>query len=545
VDPNLPTSGNMVISAIKGLGQAIAEGEGKGDYYVVSRRRPHRIIQCSLAGEQEDPDSFSGKNHTKGGREKSEKRCLSNEMIAQLADLALRIERYFNQPQDIEWAVHKDGLVYILQARPLLISDDPTPVESASSAPDASYPILLEGKGAVACRGVGAGKAYHVFPWDSGADFPQDAVLVARSTSPRLSQLISRASAVVTDIGTPTGHMATIAREFRVPMLVDTGAATRLIPHGEIVTVDANTNKVYRGVITELIQSSHFRMDPLQASPEFCKLRNMLKHVAPLHLVDPQNKVRFRPANCKSYHDIIRFSHEMVAKELIDMHLIGKRYKEASARRLQCEIPIGLILIDVGNGLKRSGRRPVAELDDIKCLPLRLILDSLLSPGVWSTRPVPLSFRDFVSGIGHTTDPTMSVPEYGSRSLAIISDSYLNLGLRFGYHFNMVDCVASEKRSANYIYFRFVGGITEMARRKRRAAFLSNILRHYDFSVDIRGDLVIGRITKISLPMMEERLRMIGRLVGFSRQLDIYLKSEETISYYTREFMSAMGREFE
>lgn len=545
VDPNSPESDNMVISAVWGLGQMIAEGEGKSDYFVVSRKRPHDVVQRSIARKREahTPSASGGVARTIVGEERQAQPCLSNELISQLAELGLRIERYFDQPQDIEWAVENDGTVYVLQARPLLISDDPVPEGPATSPVDASYPVLMRGKGAIACRGVGAGKAYRVFPDDSGTGFPQGAVLVARSTSPRLSQLIVRASAVVTDIGTPTGHMATIAREFRVPMLVDTGMATRLIPDGAEVTVDANKNIVYRGVIPELVRTTRFRVDPLQASPEFCKLRNMLKHVAPLHLVDPRDKIRFRASNCSTYHDIIRFSHEMVAKELIEMHLVGKRYKETSARRLRCEIPIGLILIDVGNGLRTKGRRPVAEVEDINCVPLRLVLEGLLAPGTWSTRPVPLSFRDFMSGIGHTIDPTLSQPEYGSRSLAIVSNTYLNLGLRFGYHFNMVDCVASEQRSANYIYFRFVGGITEMARRKRRALFLSNVLKRYDFTVELRGDLVIGRITKVSLPMMEERLRMVGRLVGFSRQLDIYLKSDESVGYYTREFLKGVEHE--
>jgi pyruvate,water dikinase len=538
VDPNSHGSDNVIISAVWGLGRVVADGEGESDYYVVTRKRPHTAVQKNISRKQE----AYGASGSEGARQgvpgsKQMEACLSDNALSQLTELALQIEGYFDQPQDIEWVLEKDGTIYVLQARPLLILDDSADREQDLPRAKSSHPVLMESKGIIACRGVGAGKAHHIFPSDSGHDFPEGAVLIARSTSPRLSSLLGRASAVVTDIGMPTGHMATIAREFRVPMIVDTGDATRIIPHGAEVTVDANNNVVYRGMVAEITRSTRPYVDPFMGSPEFLKLRKILKEVDPLHLLDPRDTRSFRAGNCKSYHDIIRFSHEMVVKELIDMNFIRKRRKDMASRRLNFPLPIGLILIDLGDGIKTDARGVTVEIEDVRCLPLTNILNGLLMPGMWSTQPVPLSFGDFMAGMGHTTDPTISQSEYAGRSLAIISHSYLDLSLRFGYHFTMVDCVASEKRSSNYIYFRFVGGITEMARRRRRAQFLSNVLGSYDFGISVQGDLVIARIAKISLPMMEERLFMIGRLLGFSRQLDIVMKSEEAVDHYTRQFL--------
>ena len=49
-------------------------------------------------------------------------------MIKALADEALRIEKHYGHPMDIEWAV-KDGRVYILQAMAITtLSDKNTPV---------------------------------------------------------------------------------------------------------------------------------------------------------------------------------------------------------------------------------------------------------------------------------------------------------------------------------------------------------------------------------------------------------------------------------
>ena len=46
----------------------------------------------------------------------------------------------------------------------------------------------------------------------------------------------------------------------------------------------------------------------------------------------------------------------------------------------------------------------------------------------------------------------------------------------------------------NHIYFRFVGGVTDLTRRSRRARLLANILSQYHFKVDIKGDLVVARV---------------------------------------------------
>jgi pyruvate,water dikinase len=71
--------------------------------------------------------------------------------------------------------------------------------------------------------------------------------------------------------------------------------------------------------------------------------------------------------------------------------------------------------------------------------------------------------------------------------------------------------------------------VTGLDRRSRRAALLRRILEKHDFVVEGKGDLVIARIKKISVEAMIERLEMIGRLVGFTRQLDIFLRDDSLV----------------
>jgi pyruvate,water dikinase len=122
-------------------------------------------------------------------------------------------------------------------------------------------------------------------------------------------------------------------------------------------------------------------------------------------------------------------------------------------------------------------------------------------------------------------------------NLAVVSENYLNLHLLLGYHFNMVDCHLSDIPSANYIYFRFTGGVTDITRRSRRARVIAAILEEFEFGVDVKGDLVIGRFRNTGREPMQERLEMLGRLIGFTRQLDVAMRDDETVHEHVREFI--------
>ena len=135
--------------------------------------------------------------------------------------------------------------------------------------------------------------------------------------------------------------------------------------------------------------------------------------------------------------------------------------------------------------------------------------------------------------------PAGSRPE---QNLAIISDEYLHLSLKLGYHFNVVDASLTARPEDNYIYFRFAGGVTELTRRSRRAAVLRNILEHHGFVVEGGGDLVIARLRSLPEEAMLRLMGMVGRLIGFTRQLDIYLKEDGHVEEYVERFLESGWR---
>lgn len=69
-------------------------------------------------------------------------------------------------------------------------------------------------------------------------------VLVCPITSPTWSVLFPSVGALVTDSGGILNHPAIIAREYRIPAVVATGNATRLLTDGQRVTVDGSAGTV-------------------------------------------------------------------------------------------------------------------------------------------------------------------------------------------------------------------------------------------------------------------------------------------------------------
>ena len=69
---------------------------------------------------------------------------------------------------------------------------------------------------------------------------------------------------------------------------------------------------------------------------------------------------------------------------------------------------------------------------------------------------------------------------------------------------------------------------------------LMSILEKDGFKVEINGDLVIARITDLTKDEISRHLFLVGRLIGFARQLDVLLKNDGDIDYYIEKFTIQM-----
>ena len=126
---------------------------------------------------------------------------------------------------------------------------------------------------------------------------------------------------------------------------------------------------------------------------------------------------------------------------------------------------------------------------------------------------------------------------FGERTYAIISDKYLNFSSRVGYHYGILDAYCGQSINKNYITFSFKGGAADDARRNRRARMIAFILMALDFSVEVIADRVDARLKKYESSMIEEKLDVIGRLLQFTRQMDMLMHSEISVETIAKKFL--------
>ena len=529
LDPRAPDRDVMLINATWGLGAPVVSGKARADLYTMDREEPYPLKSLDIVRKPEKlvPKKGGGTDIRTVHQELQTKTCLTDEQMKQIAEAGLKIERYFKKPQDIEWAIdHEDNLV-ILQARSLNIKDQVANLVCDISSVLDDFSIIFRDKGSIAQEGISTGKVFLVKTEEDLDRFPSDAVLVTAYTSPRLGKVIKKASAIITDVGSPTGHMATIAREFRVPTIVNTGVATQLLRPDQIITVDARENVVYEGAVKALCYYE-FVDEIFETTYEYRLLQRVLKKIAPLNLLDPSEK-NFAPSGCKTFHDITRYVHEKAVEELIGLEYDRTSDTTGAGRKLKFDIPLDLILIDIGGGIRESANISDIKPQEVISVPMKAFLDGLSVPGGWDREPMSVDFGSFMSSLTRTFSSSMATPKYIGQNLAVLSKEYVNINLRLGYHFNMIAAHITENLNDNYAYFRFLGGVTDISRRSRRAKMLAEILAKSDFRVDIRGDLVIARIKKLDLEMMERKMKILGLLVAFTRQLDVKMNHEQEV----------------
>jgi pyruvate, water dikinase len=138
-----PVSGDpsmVAVNASWGLGLAAVGGEVTPDDYLVSKVT-REVVRAKVNDKQHEyvPDP-NGRGAILRDVEDDRRttRCLDENALAALVDVAKRVERHFGSRQDIEWAIARgttapEGL-YLLQSRPVTGVEGPKPTPAPSSA---------------------------------------------------------------------------------------------------------------------------------------------------------------------------------------------------------------------------------------------------------------------------------------------------------------------------------------------------------------------------------------------------------------------------
>ncbi len=532
----------VMINAVWGLGVGAVNGSVAADYYEIDKNKQistiakvaHKPIQWAL-------DEQRVLVECPVAKEFQDQACLTAQQMELLVEHGLVLEEHYGVPLDIEWALDCAGHLVVLQARSLnvdlkLIRKDDVDKQNNqgilnSGHPD--HPVLLQG-GITASRGKASGFAYVLTSDHNLLNIPEGSVLIAPQTSPRYVAVLGRVQAIVTDVGSVTGHMASVAREFSIPTLVGTGNATTLIAHGEEVTVDATNGLIFHGRVESILERKK-QINPMKGSPAYKTVHAALKKIAVLNLSDPKNQ-NFSPEGCETMHDIIRFAHEMAMQE---MFRIGNDIKvnERFAVNIKVPLPMNIYAVDLGGGLQVPSTTPAARMEQVTSVPFLALLRGMTHPGVKWLGPERIDWKGFASILTESllVDPT-TADRMGWPGYAIVSGEYLNFNSRLGYHFAVVDAYCGPQVNDNYVIFSFKGGAADIGRRSRRALLIARILKQLGFKTETNGDMVRGEIKKYNSPHMEKNLDMLGRLLGAVRLLDMVLSDAGHIDWYVEEF---------
>ncbi|MFH0810104.1 MAG: PEP/pyruvate-binding domain-containing protein [Pseudomonadota bacterium] len=538
MDPSGDSSEDtMVIHAVRGLGLPAVDGTASPEFHRLDRNT--LALRDTRPGAQDtkltlNPDG-EGVVNLPIGPEEAALPYISEAQARDIARLALDLEKHYHEPQDVEWAIDRSGILFLLQTRPQRM---PSWRQRVTAGPDqdlSGFKLLLP-QAEVASRGIASGPVCHVRE-DDLESVPKGAVMVVQNTSPALVAALGRAAAIVADRGGSTGHLAIIAREFGVPALVNARTATTAIPEGVVVTVDALRGRVFEGRVEPLLGLA--LRPPSQGVPRLSQvyrtLEDVMRHIAPLHLTNPSHR-SFRAVNCTTVHDITRFAHESAINA---MFALTDAWSEESGavKRLKVGVPLDLCLIDLGGGLVPDTGQWVRP-EQVISSPLRALLAGMTTPGVRWAGHINIDLKGLISVFANTVfDPAKGEGPLGGRSYAIVTANYVNFSSRLGYHFTVVDAYCSSERNDNYVTLRFKGGAADLERRTRRAAFIGRVLQSLGFWVSHKLDLVNARVKKLDSGEIEEKLNMVGRLLGCARQLDVTMVSDATVDHYVNEFL--------
>jgi len=539
LNPNDPQRQVVMISAVRGLGVGAVGGAVHSSMFITNKAEPIEIIDEEIAPQETMvvPAPESNVYEVDVPAHLAEQACLDHDQVRRLARVGLMLEDHYGRPVDVEWSLSERGELALLQVRPLRIILKALPPIDYERQVD-GHAVLLRG-GVTASPGVASGRVVVLHNEDEVTKVAKGDVIVAPSSLPEYAVALEHAGAVVTEIGGAASHLAAVARETGAPALFGAPEATRLLVEGQIVTVDADRQTVFEGRVENLLRLHKRRMLALGETPAFQTLDQTLSVVTPLHLTDPR-AANFTPEHCRSLHDITRYAHEMAMREMF-------RYaeekpgdaKEARPRRLRADFPLELLLIDIGGGLRACPDAREVTMDQVLSAPMLALVRGIASipwrgPGPAAPEALARSKEQRLKEASQIA----SKPNY-----AILSENYLNLSSRLGFHFSTLDTYCSAQTNDNYIRFMFNGGGADRDRRRRRTRFVGEVLRRSGFRVQLHEDQLQSRVDKYPQDSLEQMLELIGRLWVYTRQMDMLMFSDAVVDWYIDEFMRQHGVE--
>ena len=260
-----------------------------------------------------------------------------------------------------------------------------------------------------------------------------------------------------------------------------------------------------------------------------------------MHLIDHLNLTNtshasFMPFECRSMHDIIRFVHEKAVWEMFSStSQIGAVKK--GAKRLKAELPFELYLLDMGGGLAHNiGDENPVDISAVRSTPFLALWNGMSHASIqWAADRPHFDWKAFAENVSAEGITNSTSADYAS--YAVISADYMNLNIKFGYHFSVIDSLCVKDASHNYILFSFTGGGAGLSGRMLRIHFLTDVLKHSGFEVTQRQDNLQARINWLEQGEIQEKLQTLGRLLAVTRLMDMVIVDKDTATAWAVQFL--------
>ena len=245
------------IVASYGVGEGIVSGEVDADKWLVNDQnytiikavcgeKQHKFIKSSIDSQIEKTGNSEEERHTF---------CLDLQQIKSIAISLNAIKGYFRQAGiqevDTEFAFDKRGVLYFLQARPL-VNLIQTSIQMVDPQEVSKYPLIANGNHSV--MGVATGRLNFIASWEelaSGAKkIQKDDIVVAYVATNTWTQFMKNFAGMITQEGSPTSHPMLLCRERKLPCVIglETDAFENLLKYnGQEVTLDGFHKKIYLG----------------------------------------------------------------------------------------------------------------------------------------------------------------------------------------------------------------------------------------------------------------------------------------------------------
>ncbi|CAM2059461.1 hypothetical protein DSUL_30084 [Desulfovibrionales bacterium] len=310
---------------------------------------------------------------------------------------------------------------------------------------------------------------------------------------------------------------------------------------GAVVTVDAMARRVYYGRQEAVLVAAHSPYIPMRHRSVYATLKTAAEYIMPLHLFNPAAP-EFKPANCWTMHDILRFCHNKVVAEIFvfgQAHCLPERY----SRQLICKVPMQYWIIDLDDCFSGPPAGRFIHLEHITSIPMLALWRGIVAIP-WRGRLI--SFTGFISVFMEaTTNPELvaSLPtHYTDRNYFLISKNYCTLQARYGFHYLYVEALVEDHPIRNYVNFQFKGGAANLHRRVCRARMVARMLEHFGFTVELFEDTVFATIEGKERSIMEINLEILGYLLIHTRQLDMVLDSDEDIEIWQAKLFNDIAQ---